>query len=126
MNPVSLMRPHARPGRQRSPVIPLLLAASGWITLGIVAAGAPVAIRTLAVFAFILICPGAALVRLLRLRNLLEQAVLGVAIGLSLATLTIEFAALGSPAQASVVLTVLALVCTAAAVTEAVQRMRVQ
>lgn len=106
------------PPRPRAQVIPLLLAVSGWAVLGIVDAQAPTALRVIAVFAFILICPGAALTRFLPVRDLLERAVLAVAIGVSLAALVGEATALGRPASASLVLVVLALVCTAAAVAE--------
>ena len=110
--------------RRRSQVISLLLAASGWIALGIVMAQAPTAARTIAVFGFILICPGAALIRLLPLRDLLERAVLGLAIGLSLAALTGEAASLGHPTQGRLVLAVLASICTAAALAEVARGMR--
>src|ERR1700686_3223673 len=103
----------SRSERRRSQVLSLLLAASGWIVLGIVTARAPTAARAIAVFGFILICPGTALIRLLPLRDLLERAVLGLAIGLSLAALTGEAAALGHQTQARLVLAVLASVCTA-------------
>jgi hypothetical protein len=108
----------------RSRVLSLLLAASGWIVLGIVTAQAPTPARTIAVFGFVLICPGAALIRLLRLREPLERVVLGLAIGLSLATLISEAAAIGHPMRARLVLAVLASVCTAAALTEVVRGMR--
>jgi len=108
----------------RSRVISLLLAASGWIVLGIVTAQAPTPARTIAVFGFILICPGVVLIRLLRLRDPLERAVLGLAIGLSLAALTSEVAALGHPTRARLVLVVLASVCTAAALAEVARGMR--
>jgi hypothetical protein len=106
--------------------IPLLLAVSGWLVLGIVAAGGPAPIRVAAVFAFTLVCPGTAVIRLLPLRDLLERAVLAVALGLSFATLVGETAAIGSPARPSLVLTVLAWVCTAAAVAELVHAARVR
>jgi hypothetical protein len=100
----------------------LLLALSGWIVFGIVAARAPTPARAIAVFAFTLICPGAALVRLLPVRDLLERAVLGVAIGLSLAALAAQTAATGHPPHALLVVAALALVCTlAAAFAEATQ-----
>jgi hypothetical protein len=108
----------------RSRALSLLLAASGWIALGIVTAQAPTPARTIAVFGFVLICPGAALIRLLRLREPLERVVLGLAIGLSLATLISEAAAIGHPMRARLVLAVLASVCTAAALTEVVRGMR--
>jgi hypothetical protein len=107
--------PERGPQAKRSRIISLLLALSGWIVFGIVAARAPTPARAIAVFAFTLICPGAALVRLLPLRDLLERAVLGVAIGLSLAALAAETAATGHPPQALLVIAVLALVCTLAA-----------
>jgi uncharacterized membrane protein len=108
----------------RSRVLSLLLAGSGWIVLGIVMAQAPTPARTIAVFGFVLICPGAVLIRLLRLRDPLERVVLGLAIGLSLATLISEVAALGHPVRAQLVLVVLASVCTVAALAEMVLGMR--
>ena len=102
----------------RSRALSLFLAASGWIAFGIVTAQAPTPARTIAVFGFVLICPGAALIRLLRLRESLERVVLGLAIGLSLAVLTSEAAAIGHPMRARLVLIVLASVCTAAALAE--------
>jgi uncharacterized membrane protein len=108
----------------RSLVLSLLLAVSGWIAFGIVAAQAPTPARTIAVFGFVLICPGAVLIRLLRLRDPLERAVLGLAIGLSLAVLTSEAAALGHPMRARLVLIVLASVCTAAALAEVARGMK--
>jgi uncharacterized membrane protein len=113
-----------RPERVRSLVLSLLLAVSGWITLGIVMAQAPTPARSIAVFGFVLICPGAALIRLLRLREPLERVVLGLAIGLSLAALTSEAAAIGHPMRARLVLVVLASVCTAAVLAEVVRGMR--
>ena len=108
----------------RSLMLPLFLAGSGWIAFGIVAAQAPTPARTIAVFGFVLICPGAALIRLLHLRDPLERAVLGLAIGLSLAALTSEAAAIGHPMRARLVLVVLASVCTAAALAEVVRGRR--
>jgi len=102
----------------RSRALSLFLAASGWIAFGLVTAQAPTPARTIAVFGFVLICPGAALIRLLRLRESLERVVLGLAIGLSLAVLTSEAAAIGHPMRARLVLIVLASVCTAAALAE--------
>lgn len=118
--------PMPGPLRLRARVIPLLLAVSGWGVLGIIAAQAPSAIRVIAVFAFTLICPGAALIRLLPLRDFLERTVLAVAIGLSLTALVGEAAALGRPASAWLVVVVLALVCTTAALTEMAQGARIR
>ena len=108
----------------RSLMLSLLLAVSGWIAFGIVAAQAPTPARTIAVFGFVLICPGAVLIRLLHLRDPLERAVLGLAIGLSLAALVSEAAAIGHPMRARLVLAVLASVCTAAGLAEMVRGMR--
>jgi hypothetical protein len=93
----------------------LLLAVSGWIVFGIIAVQAPTPARAIAVFAFTLICPGAALVRLLPLRDLLERAVLVVTIGLSLAALAAQTVATARLPQALLVVAALALVCTLAA-----------
>ena len=110
----------------RSLMLSLLLAVSGWIAFGIVAAQAPTPARTIAVFGFVLICPGAVLIRLLHLRDPLERAVLGLAIGLSLAALVSEAAAIGHPMRALLVLVVLASVCTAAALAEVVRSRRMR
>ncbi len=109
---------------RRSWGIPLLLAASGWIVLAIMAAGGPAAIRIAAVFAFVLVCPGTALIRLLPFRDGLERAVLAVALGLSLAVLTGETSAIGRPLRPGLVLVVLASVCTVAALAELIQEAR--
>jgi hypothetical protein len=110
--------------RRQSRGIPLLLAVSGWIALGIVAAGGPAALRIFAVFAFTLICPGTAVIRLLPLRDLLERAVLAVALGLSFGALVGEAAGIGQRPQPSLVLVVLASICTAAALAELVRGVR--
>ena len=98
--------------------IALFLAASGWLVLGLTAVtGQPLA-RAPAVFAFVFVCPGLAVVRLLPLRDRLEQAVLAVALGLSLATLAAEGMAISHILQPAMVLVSLAAVCTAAAVAD--------
>ena len=101
--------------RQR---VPLLLAVSGWVVLGVIALLGPGTFRAAVVFAFTFICPGAALVRLLPLRGFLERAVLSVAVGLSLATLVAQALAIGHPMRPALVLAVLASLCTVAAVAE--------
>lgn len=114
----------------RRRVIPLLLAASGWLVLAFNAVGGNEVIRSFAVFAFVLIGPGTALVRLLPLRDFLERAVLAVALGMSLAALTAEAVAISPKAVEPVeyagsgglppapVLMVLATICSVAALTE--------
>ena len=103
---------------QAKRMIPVLLAVSGWLVLGITAVGGLQTIRPFAVFTFTLIGPGAALVRLLPLTERLERAVLTVAVSLSLATLAAEAAYIGHVLQPAVVLAGLATVCSAAAATE--------
>lgn len=105
-------------GPRRLRAIPLLLAVSGWAVLGIAAVAGPGGPRSVAVFAFALLCPGVALVRLLPLRDPLERTVLSVALGMSLAALAAETAAIGHVLQPLPVLIVLAAVCSAAAITE--------
>jgi uncharacterized membrane protein len=99
-------------------MIPVLLAVSGWLVLGITVIGEFQAIRTFAVFAFVLTGPGAALVRLLPLTERLERAVLTVAISISLATLAAEAAYIGHVLRPTVVLAGLATVCSVAAAAE--------
>jgi hypothetical protein len=99
-------------------MIPLLLAVSGWLVLGITAVGEFQGIRAFAVFAFALTGPGTALVRLLPLREPLERAVLAVAVSMSLATLVAEAAYIGHVLRPAVMLAVLATACSAAAAVE--------
>jgi uncharacterized membrane protein len=95
---------------------------SGWVVLAITALGGPEPVRAAAVFAFAFLGPGVALVRLLPLRDFLERAVLAVALGLSLVTLTAEAVAISHTLGPALVLVVLATVCSAAALTEIVRR----
>jgi uncharacterized membrane protein len=98
--------------------IALVLAASGWLVLGItVLTGQPL-IRAPMVFAFVFVCPGLAVVRLLPLRDRLEQAVLAVALGLSLTALAAEGVAISHILSPALVLVALASLCTAAAAAE--------
>ena len=101
--------------------IALLLAASGWLVLGVILLTGQAAARVPLVFAFVLICPGLALVRLLPLHDRLEQAVLAVALGLSLTTLAAEGMAISHVLQPAMVLVALASLCTAAAAAEVVR-----
>ncbi|MDR0341917.1 MAG: hypothetical protein LBI49_02180 [Nocardiopsaceae bacterium] len=102
------------PGRSRRG-IPLLLAASGWIALGITAIAGHDPFRFLVVLGFTLVCPGAAVARLLPLRSFLERAVLSVALGLSLAAIVSEAVAIGRILDPAIVLVILASLCTGAA-----------
>jgi uncharacterized membrane protein len=101
--------------------IALVLAASGWLVLGLtMATGQPV-VRAPLVFAFVFVCPGLAVVRLLPLRDQLERAVLAVALGLSLTALAAEGMAISHILRPAMVLVALASLCTAAAAAEVVR-----
>ena len=86
--------------------------------LGLTVVAGPGPIRWIAVFAFALLGPGTAVIRLLPLRDFLERAVLAVALSLSLATLTAEAAAIAHILSAVPVLVILASICTTAALVE--------
>jgi uncharacterized membrane protein len=109
------MMPTLNPRRH---AIPLVLAVSGWLVLGISAATGPNIVRSVAVFAFVLLGPGVAVVRLLPIRDLLERVVLALALGMSMALLIAEAADIRHVLQPTLVLVVLAVICSAAAVTE--------
>jgi hypothetical protein len=98
--------------------VPLFLAVSGWAVLGLTVVAGPGPIRWIAVFAFALLGPGTAVIRLLPLRDFLERAVLAVALSLSLATLTAEAVAIAHILSAVPVLVILASICTTAALVE--------
>jgi uncharacterized membrane protein len=124
--------PVSHPGRIVPPAslslrrqyVPLLLAVSGWVVLGITAIGGDNPVRVIAVYAFALTAPGVALVRLLPLRDFLERAVLAVALGMSLAALIAEAFAIGHILGPTLVLVSLATICSAAALTEITRGMR--
>jgi uncharacterized membrane protein len=102
----------------RRHAIPIALAVSGWLVLAITAAAGHNAIRPIAVFAFVFLGPGVAIVRLLPIQDLLERAVLALALGMSLALLIAEASDIRHVLQPTPVLVVLAFICSAAAVTE--------
>jgi hypothetical protein len=102
----------------RHRAIPLGLAASGWLVLGITLVGGHNLVRSLAVFAFAFFGPGVAIVRLLPIRDFLERLVLAIALGLSLAVLAAEATAIGHVMQPTRVLAVLAVICSGAALIE--------
>jgi uncharacterized membrane protein len=101
--------------------IALVLAASGWLVLGLTMLTAQPVVRAPLVFAFVFVCPGLAVVRLLPLRDQLERAVLAVALGLSLTALAAEGMAISHILRPAMVLVVLASLCTAAAAAEVVR-----
>jgi uncharacterized membrane protein len=88
------------------------------VVLGITAVAGHGLIRPIAVFAFALLGPGTAVIRLLPLRDFLERAVLAVALGLSLASLVAEAVAIAHVLSPVPVLVILASICTAAALAE--------
>ncbi len=101
--------------------IPLLLAASGWVVLAVTTGAGYSPFRAVAIFAFVLVCPGLALVRLLPVRDFLERLVLAVALSMSIAALIAEAADINNVLQASHVLVVLAAICSGAALTELIR-----
>jgi uncharacterized membrane protein len=103
--------------------IPLLLAASGWVVLAVTTGAGYSPYRAVAVFAFVLVCPGLAVVRLLPVRDFLERLVLAVALSMSIAALIAETADINDVLQPTHVLVVLAVICSGAAVTELVRGM---
>jgi hypothetical protein len=98
--------------------VPLALGLSGWLVLGLTALPGAQGLRPAAVFAFVLVAPGTALIRLLPLHDPLERAVLAVALSASLATLLAEAAAIGHFWHPAVILAALAAACSAAAAVE--------
>ncbi len=96
------------------------LAVVGWLVLAVTfLVGQPV--RTIVVFAFVLIGPGIAIIRLLPLRDPLEQAVIALALGMSLAALVAEAVAIAHVLRPTLALAILAAMCTVAALTEMTQ-----
>jgi len=93
----------------------LLLASYGWLALAAASLSWLAPARPVAVFAFTLTGPGAALVRLLPVRELLERVTLAVALSLSLATLVAEAAYIGHRLRPLEMLAGLAALCTVAA-----------
>jgi hypothetical protein len=106
--------------RLRPKAAPVAMAFVGWLVLALTfVADGPV--RAIAVFAFALVGPGIAVVRLLPLRDLLERAVLALAVGMSLAALVAEAVAIAHILQPRLVLAILAAICTVAALAEMAQ-----
>ncbi|HEY6275761.1 MAG TPA: hypothetical protein VIX86_05475 [Streptosporangiaceae bacterium] len=112
--------------RLRLRAIPVALAVSGWAALAVTIWVQQQPARSIAVFAFILTAPGIAVIRLLPPREFLERAVLAIALSLSLAALVAEAVAIAHILRPTLVLSILAGVCSAAAVTEMVREARKQ
>jgi uncharacterized membrane protein len=94
---------------------------SGWLVLGITAVAGQSIIRPFAVFAFAFFGPGLAVLRLLRIRDLLERLVLTLALSLSIVVLVAEKTAVGQSMEPTRVLVVLAVICTGAALIELIR-----
>ncbi|WP_446222395.1 hypothetical protein ACTWPB_21630 [Nocardia sp. IBHARD005] len=108
-----------RRGLGSTPATTWVLAGSGWVTLLAVHAISPdsplAVLRTLVVFAFVLLCPGLAVARLLPLREDIEVWVVGIALSMSFGLLvTVAFTAARNDSTTSR-LVVLAVITTAAA-----------
>ncbi len=98
--------------------VPLILAVSGWLVLILTLAGGLQPLRPAAVFAFALVAPGTAAVRLLPLRDFTERAVLAAALALSITSLVAEAVAIAHVLAPGLVLAILAGLCTVAATAE--------
>ena len=68
-------------------LVPLALVAAGAVVGAATALGVPGPLRGPLVIVFVLLCPGAAIVRLLRLRDPVAELSLAVAVSLALAVL---------------------------------------
>jgi uncharacterized membrane protein len=112
--------------RLRPRAIPVLLALSGWVVLAITIWLPAQPARSIAVFAFVLVVPGVAVIRLLPPREFLEQAVLAIALSMSLALLVAETTSIAHILRPTLALAILAAVCSAAAVTEMAREARKQ
>jgi uncharacterized membrane protein len=112
--------------RLRLRAIPVTLAVSGWLVLAITIWVDQQPVRSIAVFAFVLTVPGIAVIRLLPPRDFLERAVLAIALSMSLAAVVAEAVAIAHILRPTLVLAILAAVCSAAAVLEMAQGARKQ
>lgn len=75
------------------PIWRIVVAASALLALGVHLGAAPAPLRLLAVFWFVLVCPGMAFVRLLRLADPVAEGTLAVAVSLSVLALSSELLA---------------------------------
>jgi hypothetical protein len=111
------------PGLQRRQQVGLvLLAASGWVVLGLTALPSGTPVRQVAGFAFLLTCPGAALVRHWPGMDGLERLVLAVALSLSAAMLIAETLILAHAWSTPLALGGLAALTSAAALLPGAER----
>lgn len=108
-----------RRGLRSTPAATWVLAGSGWITVlcvHAVSADSPLStLRTLIAFAFVLLCPGLSVARLLPLREDIEVWVVGIALSLAFGLLVnVAFTAARSDSTTARLIT-LAVITTAAA-----------
>jgi len=112
--------------RLRLRAIPVALALSGWAVLAVTIWLPAQPARSIAVFAFVLVVPGIAVIRLLPPREFLERAVLAIALSMSLALLVAEATAIAHILRPTLALAILAAVCSAAAIIEMAREARKQ
>ncbi|MFD4350971.1 hypothetical protein ACFWPX_00325 [Nocardia sp. NPDC058518] len=108
-----------RRGLRATPAATWVLAGSGWVTLlavHVISPDSPLSVlRTLVTFAFVLLCPGLAVARLLPLREDIEVWVVGIALSMSFGLLvTVAFTAARNDSTTSRLVS-LAVITTAAA-----------
>ena len=97
---------------------PPLIGVSTAAAVGVTYAGAAGPLRPLVVLWFLAVCPGMAVVRLLRLRDGVSELVLAVAVSLSLETLVAAIALYGGRWSPELVLDVVAGIALAGAAAE--------
>jgi uncharacterized membrane protein len=108
--------------RRRPPPSLVALAASGWVALALTALPSVAPLRESVGFAFVLICPGAALVRHWPGQDRLERAVLAVGLSLSSVMLVAEVLVMSHAWSAPAALAGLAAVTSAGALAPGVTR----
>ena len=88
------------------------LALSGWAAVAVVALGAPVALRVVVVFGFVMLGPGLSVVSLLDRGSLLERLLVSIALSVALAALVAEAMAISGAWSPTLALAGLAALCT--------------
>jgi uncharacterized membrane protein len=116
--------PHAvSPGRLARPTWgSILLALSGWVALALTFLPGGSVPRAAGAFAFLLFCPGAALVRWWPDKDLLSRSVIAVAMSMALTVLVAEGLTLGGTTSGRLALVVLAGLTSIAAIVPAGSR----
>ena len=104
------------PAPRLSPAVSWLLGISGWLALASLQLPPGNPARAVAIFGFVLVCPGLALVRFLRRSDPLEEFVAGLAVSISLAVTVTVFMAIGHFWHPGLALALLAALTTGAVV----------